>query len=40
MGRGEATEGIEALASVGRETVQDRVYGQLRESLIHGSTLR
>jgi DNA-binding GntR family transcriptional regulator len=37
MRSSEAVEGLNALASVGRETVQDRVYGQLRESLIHGT---
>jgi DNA-binding GntR family transcriptional regulator len=37
MGSDGDTEGLDALASVGRETMQDRVYGQLRESLIHGA---
>lgn len=30
-------QGLEALALVGRETVQDRVYRQLRDGLIHGA---
>ncbi len=40
MDRGDATDGesgLEALALVGRETVQDRVYRQLRDALIHGA---
>jgi DNA-binding GntR family transcriptional regulator len=30
------TNSVEALTPVGRETVQDRVYGQLRQTLING----
>jgi DNA-binding GntR family transcriptional regulator len=31
-----STNSVEALTPVGRETVQDRVYGQLRQTLISG----
>ncbi|EYD76026.1 Transcriptional regulator, GntR family [Rubellimicrobium mesophilum DSM 19309] len=37
MDAGGTAGGLGALAAVGRETVQDRVYAQLRESLIHGT---
>ena len=34
---GRDAEGLDRLTSVGRETVQDRVWRQLRENLIHGA---